>query len=77
MDQNELISQITNEVMKRLQAEMQKRGVQLGASAGGGKFTGADPASLAKYIDHTMLKPEATMAAFDKLCDDIAERRAV
>ena len=71
MDQNELINQITQEVMKRLQAEIGKQSAQLGAAAGGGgKFTGADPASLAKYIDHTMLKPEATLAAFDKLCDE-------
>jgi deoxyribose-phosphate aldolase len=70
MDQNELINQITREVMKRLQAEMQKHGGQPGAAAGGGKFTGADPASLAKYIDHTMLKPDAPLTAFDKLCDE-------
>jgi deoxyribose-phosphate aldolase len=71
MDQNDLINQITSEVMKRLQAEMQKRGGQPGlAAGGGGKFSGADPASLAKYIDHTMLKPEAPLSAFDKLCDE-------
>lgn len=71
MDQNELISKITSEVMKRLQAEIQKQGTQFGTAVeGGGKFSGADPASLAKYIDHTMLRPEATLAAFDKLCDE-------
>ena len=70
MDQNELITQITNEVMKRLQAEIGRQGLQPGAAAGVGKFTGADPASLAKYIDHTMLKPDATLAAFDQLCDE-------
>ena len=57
MDQNELITQITNEVMKRLQSEISKQGVQLV-----GKFSGADPASLALDIDHTMLRPEATLA---------------
>ena len=69
MDQNELITKITQEVMKRLQAEMSKQGVQL-AGAASGKFTGADPASLAKYIDHTMLRPDAPLTAFDKLCDE-------
>ena len=34
------------------------------------RFDGADPASLARYIDHTMLKPEADDAAFDKLCSE-------
>lgn len=28
------------------------------------------PQDVAKFIDHTMLKPEATMEAFDKLCDE-------
>lgn len=69
MDQNELINQITREVMKRLQAEINKQGAKLGPG-GGGKFTGADPASLAKYIDHTMLRPEAPLTAFDKLCTE-------
>lgn len=69
MDQNELITKITQEVMKRLQAEISKQSAQLGgAGGGGGTFTGADPASLAKYIDHTMLRPEAPLTAFDKLC---------
>jgi len=31
---------------------------------------GPEPASLAKYIDHTMLRPEAADAAFDQLCDE-------
>ncbi len=68
MEQTELITTITQEVMKRLNAELQK---QAGRPAG--KFSGADPASLAKYIDHTMLKPEATLAAFDKLCDEAVQ----
>ena len=28
------------------------------------------PADVAKYIDHTMLRPEAPTAAFDKLCQE-------
>ena len=31
------------------------------------------PASLAKYIDHTMLMPDAVDAAFDKLCAEALE----
>ncbi len=75
MDQNELINKITAEVMKRLQAEISKQIPQSGGLAGGGKFTGVDPASLAKYIDHTMLRPEATQAAFDKLCAEAIQYR--
>ncbi|HOV58671.1 MAG TPA: hypothetical protein PLN91_12400, partial [Rhodanobacteraceae bacterium] len=45
-----------------------------GASAGG-IAAGAGPAGvplaeLAKYIDHTLLKPESTQAQVDKLCDE-------
>jgi len=68
MDQSELITKITQEVMKRLQAEMAKQIAQ--PVGGGGKFTGADPASLAQYIDHTILKPESTLAMVDKVCEE-------
>jgi len=67
MDQKELINKIADEVMKRLTA----------AQGAGGEVTpgldGPSPASLAKYIDHTMLSPEAPDAAFDKLCTEAVE----
>jgi len=31
------------------------------------------PLDLARYIDHTLLKPDATAAELDKLCDEAAE----
>jgi deoxyribose-phosphate aldolase len=31
------------------------------------------PLDLARYIDHTLLKPDATAAEIDKLCDEAAE----
>ena len=31
------------------------------------KMTGAE---MARYIDHTLLKPEATSAGLDKLCEE-------
>ncbi len=31
------------------------------------------PSDLARYIDHTLLKPEATPAQIDKLCDEARE----
>jgi deoxyribose-phosphate aldolase len=40
------------------------------APAAVAKEQGPPPASLAGYIDHTMLKPDATDAAFDKLCEE-------
>jgi len=67
MNQDELIEKITNEVMERLKAEM-ARGTAAQVSA-----SDPSPASLAKYIDHTMLKPEALDAAFDTLCDEAVQ----
>ena len=34
-----------------------------------------DPASLASYIDHTLLKPEATVADIEKICAEAREHR--
>lgn len=41
-------------------------GVRLAASLGVGQV----PADLAKLIDHTLLKPDATYADVDRLCDE-------
>ena len=68
MDQQELIDKITSAVMEKLKAQM---GQVAGASApAGGASQDPSPASLAKYIDHTMLKPDAPDALFDKLCEE-------
>nr|WP_321297329.1 deoxyribose-phosphate aldolase [uncultured Sphaerochaeta sp.] len=37
------------------------------------KKAAMEPRALAKYIDHTMLKPDSVQAAFDKLCDEAIE----
>jgi deoxyribose-phosphate aldolase len=71
MDQQELIDKIANEVMKRLTTELGKQGAAPAADGGG--TTDPSPAQLAKYIDHTMLMPDAPDAAFDKLCDEAIE----
>jgi deoxyribose-phosphate aldolase len=64
MDQQQLIEQITAEVVKRLKSEvLSQAGQEMGDEA-------IPPAELAKYIDHTMLQPYANDQAFDKLCDE-------
>ena len=68
MDQKELIEKIAGEVMKKLKAEMGDKAAEVVPGQGG-----PPPASLAKYIDHTMLRPEAPDAAFDQLCDEAVE----
>lgn len=72
MDQEQLINKIVSEVLGKLSA-------QAGAAPGkrvesGAPSAGAIPAlsqsDVAKYIDHTMLKPDSTTPAFDKLCQE-------
>ena len=67
MDQKELIEKITQEVVARLQAA---RADKSDASPFSEAFLVSD---LAKYIDHTLLKPEATAEQVDKLCDEAAK----
>ncbi len=52
------------------------RGVlDAGASRLGLHATGGKPGDVAGYIDHTLLKPEATRADIEKLCREAAELR--
>lgn len=74
MDTKEMVEQITREVLARLKDAQGGAKPAAGASAGG-IAAGAGPAGvphaeLAKYIDHTLLKPESTQAQVDKLCDE-------
>jgi len=69
MDQNQLVDKIVAEVVARLRAQ----GMAPAAGAGGSSAAeGIQPADLARYIDHTLLKPEATEEQIDKLCDEAA-----
>ena len=64
---NEIIRKVTEEVCNRY-------GVcnAPAAPAAGGAM---DPASLAKYIDHTLLKPEASVEDIKKVCDEAKKTR--
>ena len=59
MDINEIIRQVTEEICS-------KYGAQVSAPAASGK----NPADMAKYIDHTFLKPEASVNDVRKICDE-------
>ena len=72
MDQKELVERIVSEVMSKLAAEGKAVKPADAAAAGKGIL---DPAELAKYIDHTMLRPEAPLEAFDKLCAEALQYR--
>jgi deoxyribose-phosphate aldolase len=73
MDTKELVDRITREVMARL-ADGASRSPGESAKASAGAAGAALPAaSLAKYIDHTLLKPEATREQVEKLCAEAIE----
>ncbi|MGI5920084.1 MAG: deoxyribose-phosphate aldolase [Christensenellales bacterium] len=57
MNLDALIQQITEEVIAKL-------------GAGNAPAKDYSPASLAKYIDHTLLKPEASQEQIRKVCDE-------
>lgn len=74
MADKDLIEQITREVIAKLNAG----GVGRSAGAGQGTAGGSQillPSELAKYIDHTLLKPEATEEEIVKLCDEAAKHK--
>jgi len=71
MENDELVDKITKEIISRFNkktktqtspdeesANQSEPGVQMSA------------AELAKYIDHTLLKPEAVTSQFEQLCDE-------
>jgi deoxyribose-phosphate aldolase len=67
MDQNQLIEKIVAEVVARMGAQ--------GASAAPQASGAAVPlaSELARFIDHTLLKPEATEEQVNKLCEEAAK----
>lgn len=65
MDVNEIIQNAVREVLKQMNEK-------------GETVTNSDapaPASMAKYIDHTLLKPNANLNDIKKLCDEAKENR--
>jgi deoxyribose-phosphate aldolase len=84
METKELVEKITREVMARLGDGTAKAAggaapgsaaTAVATAAGTRQPAAADlpPAALAKYIDHTLLKPEATREQVEKLCAEAAE----
>jgi len=62
MDQNQIIQKIVEEVLARMGP---------GAAVSGGDAI--LPSDLAKYIDHTLLKPDASVEQVNALCDEAAK----
>lgn len=85
MDQNQMIEKIVAEVMSRMapKAEVAPGGAPAPAAAPAGApaakpasaAAGLVPGDLARFIDHTLLKPEASREQVDTLCDEAAKHR--
>ena len=67
MDEKELIEKITREVVAQLKSDSDKTSKADSAQSTGDVIL---PSELAKYIDHTLLKPDATGSDIDKLCSE-------
>lgn len=68
MNQNELIEKIASEVLNKLNTKMAAE--PKAAKTAAVKSTSADAGAVAGSIDHTQLKPDATLSQFDKLCEE-------
>jgi deoxyribose-phosphate aldolase len=81
IDRTELIEAVTRQVLATLAGEHTDQGlenaqslVDSGAERLGYCGNGADvPKPLASYIDHTLLRPDASPADIDALCDEAVE----
>lgn len=72
MDDKQLIETITREVIEKLKMENLSQTAESTASQAASNDV-ILPSELAKYIDHTLLKPEATAVQIDKLCSEAKE----
>jgi len=83
IDRDELIEAVTRQVLATLGGAAPEHGLEdapqavaNGAARLGYSGTAAGvPDNLAPFIDHTLLKPDATAADIDRLCDEAAEHR--
>ncbi|MBU1035447.1 deoxyribose-phosphate aldolase [bacterium] len=82
MDKKELIDKISNEIISKLKktsfsdnlsfkSDLGNKNIQ--GSSAGCKIQINTPADLAPYIDHTLLKPDATEAQVKKLCEEAVQ----
>ena len=63
MNQNELIDKITKEIMARVKSNMNN-------DSSSSNNLGISSQELARFIDHTLLKPDAIDTQFDTLCEE-------
>jgi deoxyribose-phosphate aldolase len=70
MEHDDLIDKITKEVLARLNQQKEEEKAGKDSSQSSAKKTILTPAELARYIDHTLLKPDAVVKQFEQLCTE-------
>jgi len=77
MDEKELIEKITKEIVEKLKEQNVINSVAVPVNTEMIKNSNSVliPSDVAKYIDHTLLKPEATASDIDTLCSEAAENK--
>ncbi len=78
MDQNQMIEKIVAEVVARMGSRAaggasSSPAAAPAAKAGLSAAAGLVPGDLARFIDHTLLKPEASVEQVNTLCDEAAK----
>jgi deoxyribose-phosphate aldolase len=83
MEQNELIEQLTKEVLQRIRGSSGSETAAAPSPSSAStppsspenapQTPGLMPQELARYIDHTLLKPDATEQQVEKLCEEARE----
>jgi len=78
MDQQALIEMITKEVISKLENSQLLSGSRQDSRQPAENRPSSEVKSsgdLAKYIDHTLLKPDSPASAFDQLCEEAVQYR--
>jgi deoxyribose-phosphate aldolase len=78
MNREELIERVTKEVLARLQGVSRSEEQRVRAPQSSSECACdlvLTPSDIARYIDHTLLRPDATRAMIEKLCDEAVQYR--
>jgi deoxyribose-phosphate aldolase len=82
MDKKELIDKISDEIISKLKKASSSDNLSFKSDLGNKNIKGSSvgckiqintPADLTPYIDHTLLKPDATEAQVKKLCEEAVQ----
>ncbi len=73
MDKKELIDKISDEIISKLKKTSSSDNLSFRSDSDNKNIQINTPADLAPYIDHTILKPDATEAQVEKICEEAVQ----